>query len=214
MEFIAVNQELADQFEEKMARNKLFRSTDNFVDIYNSNLINKSNEDVKEIASEIGKVYKNVELVGKQFVVKSKEEVVSDEFKVIFPHISFIATLKRIAGGILEENYPDDTMLVFTEDKKNDIQIYDPSLGSEELKVYDGAEKIRDIVSSIAKNPFLLNAVELQNYGENGIAFKAIDVMTIDTSFISEIGELIELHMAESSNQENEQESYQEYNSY
>ena len=189
MEFMPYNNEVAQKFEEGMAKNMLYRSTDNFIAIYNNQLINRNNDEIDKVAKMIVETYKNVSLVNRQFIVKSKEEVIAEEFEVLFPHISFIATLKRIAQDILNDNYPEDVKMVFTEADKNVVLIYDPSV--EEIKPYEGAEKLRNVNESIASNPFLLNNIELEDYEDNGISFKAIDLLTLDTSFITDIGELL-----------------------
>ena len=194
-EYIAVNKEAAEEFESKMSRNILYRSTDNFIALYNSNLINKSNSEIDKVAKGITEVYKNVTLNNRKFIVKSKEEVVSDEFEVLFPHVSFVATLKRIASDILKDNYPEDTMIVFTEENQNAVQLYDVT--AEELIIYEGAERLRNVNESIASNPFIVNNVNLQPYGEDGegISFKAIEILELDTSFISDIGDLLESYL-------------------
>lgn len=190
MEFMPYNKEVAQKFEEKMSKNMLYRSTDNFIAIYNNQLINKNNDKIDKVAKDIVEVYKNVSLVNRQFIVKSKEEVISEEFEVLFPHISFIATLKRIAQDILNDNYPEDTKMVFTEDDKNVVLIFDPSVN--DVKPYEGAERLRNANESIATNPFILNNINIEEYGEDGIAFNAIDLLSLDTSFIKDIGQLLE----------------------
>ena len=194
MNFIPVNEEVARQFEEKMGRNLLYRSTDNFITIYNNGLINKSNDEIDNVAKTIVEVYKNISLVNRTFFVKSEEEVIAEEFEVLFPHISFIATLKRIASDILSENYPEDTRLVFTEENKNIVHIYDPT--ADEVREYEGAERLRNANEAIATNPFLQAGVELYAHGEDGISFKAVDVIKLDTAFINNIGELLAQYLA------------------
>ena len=189
MEFVPYNNEVAQKFEEGMAKNMLYRSTDNFIAIYNNQLINRNNDEIDKVAKMIVEVYKNVALVNRQFIVKSKEEVIAEEFEVLFPHISFIATLKRIAQDVLDDNYPEDVKMVFTEADKNVVLIYDPSV--EQIKPYEGAERLRNVNEAIASNPFLLNNIELEDYEDNGVAFKAIDLLTLDTSFIADIGDLL-----------------------
>lgn len=193
MEFIAVNQEEAQEFEEKLSRNMLYRSTDNFITIYNNELINPRNDEINKVAQEIVEVYKNVSLSARQFIVKSKEEVIAEEFEVLFPHISFVATLKRIADNILKENYPEDTRFVFTEEDKNIVQIFDPS--TEEVHKYTGAERLRNANEAIASNPFLQAGVDMHGHGEDGITFNVIDVLKLDTSFILNIGELLDQYV-------------------
>lgn len=189
MEFVPYNNEVAQKFEEGMAKNMLYRSTDNFIAIYNNQLINRNNDEIDKVAKMIVEVYKNVALINRQFIVKSKEEVIAEEFEVLFPHISFIATLKRIAQDVLNDNYPEDVKMVFTEADKNMVLIYDPSV--EQIKPYEGAERLRNVNEAIASNPFLLNNIELEDYEDNGVAFKAIDLLTLDTSFIADIGDLL-----------------------
>lgn len=189
MDFIPINEERAQEFEDRLSKNLLYRSTDNFIAIYNNKLINRSNDEIDAVAKEVVEVYKNISLVNRQFIVKSKEEVIAEEFEVLFPHIAFIATLKRIANDILSENYPEDTRLVFNEENKNVVMVYDPT--SEETREYEGAERLRSANESIATNPFLQNAVNIEGFGEDGIAFKALEVLQIDTSFIENIGNLL-----------------------
>src|SRR5690554_2510759 len=103
MNYIPVDREKAEKFEEKLAKNLLYRSTDNFITIYNNNLINKNNDEIDSIAKEITETYKNISLLNRKFIVKSNEEVIAEEFEVLFPHISFVATLKRIAQDIIND---------------------------------------------------------------------------------------------------------------
>lgn len=196
MNHIPINKEKAEQFEERLGRHLLYRSTDNFMTIYNNNLINKSNDEIEKVAREITDTYKNISLVNRKFIVKSKEEVIAEEFEVLFPHIAFIANLKRIATDILNDNYPEDTLIVFTEKDQNLVQLFDPT--SEEIIPYEGAERLRNANKAIASNPFLANNVELQPYGEEGegISFKAVDILQLDTSFITDIGELLEGYLS------------------
>lgn len=197
MNYIPVDKEKAEKFEEKMAKNLLYRSTDNFMTIYNNNLINKNNDEIDSIAKEITETYKNISLLNRKFIIKSNEEVISEEFEVLFPHIAFVATLKRIAQDIINDNYPEDTLIVFTEKDANVVQIYDPTSTSEELIHYEGAERLRNANKAIASNPFLLSNVEIYPYGEDGegISFRIIDILRIDTSFISDIGELLQAYL-------------------
>lgn len=201
MKYIPYNQEKAQAFESKMEGNMLYRSTDNFIAIYNNQLINRSNDEIDKVAKAITEIYKNVTLVNRQFIVKSNEEVISDEFEVLFPHVAFVATLKRIGQDILSENYPEDTRMVFTEEESNYVLVDDPT-SEEPAKKYEGAERINKANESIATNPFILNNVDLEDYGENGISFKIMDLLTLDTSFIEEIGELLNTYL---NKQENEQ---------
>lgn len=207
LDFLPFDVEVAKQFEEKMSKNLLYRSTDNFIAIYNNNLINRSNSEIDKVAKKVVEIYKNVSLVNRQFIVKSKEEVISDEFEVLFPHISFIATLKRIAKDILNENHPEDTKMIFTEENKNIVHIYDPS--SESIRPYEGAERLKSANESIATNPFLVN-IKLEPWGDEGtgISFKAIDVLTLDTSFIMDIGELLNKYTSNSDNSSTQDNLY------
>lgn len=193
MEFMPIDEEISREFEERMAKNILFRSTDNFIAIYNNNLVNKSNDEIDAIAREIVEIYKNVTLSSRQFIVKTKEEVIAEEFEVLFPHIYFIATLKRIAQNIINENYPEDTKFVFTESDANLVQLYDPSIG--ETVAYEGAERLRNANKAISTNPFIRANVHIEGYGEDGISFNVIDILRLDTSFISDIGELLDSYI-------------------
>lgn len=194
MNYVPVNKEYASEFEERLEKSPLFRGTDNFITLYNNNLINKNNAEIEKVAKEITEVYKNVSLINRKFFVKSKEEVISEEFEVLFPHIAFVANLKRVATDILSDNYPNDTKIVFTEAEQNVVHIMNEE---GEIVAYEGAEKLKNANKMIATNPFLINNLEMEPYGEDGegISFKAVDLLEIDTSFITEIGELLEAYV-------------------
>lgn len=194
MKFLPVNARKAEEFEEQLAKNMLYRSSDNFIAIYNQNLINKSNEDIDKVAKEIVETYKNISLSNRQFIIKNPEEVIAEEFGVLFPHIAFIATLKRVARDIFSANYPEDTKIVFLEKDKNVVYIYEPEM--EEPIPFEGAERLRDAIKSIATNPFLINNLEIEALDEDeGVSFNAQDVLKLDTSFITEIGDLLDTYI-------------------
>lgn len=190
--YIPYDQEEAIHFENEMEKNMLYRSTDNFITLYNNNLIVKSNEQIDSVAKQITETYKNISLSNRKFIVKSNEEVISDEFIALFPHIAFVATLKRIVNDIFKDNYPEDTLLIFS-DNNSSIQLYD----YDKIVEYEGAEKIKNLNKSIATNLFIINNVDLQPFGEDGesLAIKAKDILMLDTSFIDEIGDLLQTYL-------------------
>lgn len=196
MEYIAYNTEEATEFERKMSQNMLYRSTDNFIAIYNNQLINRSNDEIDKVAKAIVEVYKNVTLLNRQFIVKSNEEIVSEQFEVLFPHVAFVSTLKRIGQDILNDNYPEDSKMVFTEKDSNYVSVYDPS--EDKIVRYAGAERLNKANESIASNPFIVNNIKIDEYGDDGVSFKIIDLLSLDTSFIEDIGELLESYLNKS----------------
>ena len=196
MIYIPRDKQRAEEFEQRLSKNIMFRSVDQFISVYNSRIINVNNDEIDKVAKEIVDVYKNIELSNKKFIVKSAEEVTADEFEVIFPHISFIATLKRIAKDVLQDGYPEDTLMVFTESKSNVVHLHDPT-NEEGLIQYEGAERLRNANEAIATNPFLASSVNMSDYGEDGVAFLATEVIAIDTSFIEDIGELLHSYINE-----------------
>lgn len=196
MEYIAYNTEEAAEFERKMSQNMLYRSTDNFIAIYNNQLINRNNDEIDKVAKAIVEVYKNVTLLNRQFIVKSNEEIVSEQFEVLFPHVAFVSTLKRIGQDVLNDNYPEDSKMVFTESDSNYVSIYDPS--ADKTVRYAGAERLNKANESIASNPFIVNNITIEDYGDDGVAFKIIDLLSLDTSFIEDIGELLESYLNKS----------------
>lgn len=189
--YIPYNEEEALRFEEQMEKNMLYRSTDNFIALYNANLIVKTNEQIDAVAKKITSMYKNISLNNRKFIVKSNQEVISDEFIALFPHISFVATLQRIAGDILRDNYPEDTLLIF-DDNNSSIQIYDST--ADKIVNYEGSEKIKNLNEAIATNLFIINNVDLQPFGDNeeSLAIKIEDILALDTSFIDDVGELLQ----------------------
>lgn len=196
MIYIPIDENIAQEFEAELAKSPFYRSTDNFIAIYNSGMVNRSNDEINDVAKKVTEVYKNVDLVNRQFIVKSYEETVAEEFEVLFPHISFVATLKRIAEDVIGDGFPEDTKLVFLESDANIVYVDDPT-SEDEAKPYEGAERLRRANESIATNPFLHASIEMFPYGEDGIAMRAVDLMSMDVSFIGDIGELLSAYLEE-----------------
>lgn len=192
MKIIPRNKEVADEFEAKL-KNTAFASTDQFIMLYNQNIINKSNDKTNEVAQEITRTYKNVILKNRMLIVQSEEELVVENFAFILPNMALVSQLKRIVKNIMKENYPENTALIFKESDDGVIYVVDTD-GEEPPHVYDGAEKISKLNSLIASNPFLVNLVfDYEVEGEeNAGAILATSLLEVNTEFISKIGELLE----------------------
>jgi len=105
-----------------------------------------------------------------------------------------ISTLKRVSIQLLEENYANNTKLIFLEEKPGYLMLeYPQEDGTIELKEYWIKDKLFSSQKDLIRNYFLKNSLHdyegTENPNDKYINIEA--VIDVDDSFISEIEELV-----------------------
>jgi hypothetical protein len=112
-----VNNEDAQRLEDNLSRT-IFKSSEDFVNYYNTGLINKRHEDVVNVANEIVTTYRNLRESSGKLVYISKQEIYLDELFDTLNDWSVILKvrdeLKRLCS---EETLNINSVIVFTTNK-------------------------------------------------------------------------------------------------
>lgn len=101
-QFMPVNEEAARSLQERLART-MFKSPQDFLNFYNSGLINKRHEDVKAFADDLTTTFKNVKEKGGALVFITQEEVYLEEILQDLQEWAGLVRLKREVASLLQE---------------------------------------------------------------------------------------------------------------
>lgn len=190
---IPVNDEAVNKLNETLLNNH-FPNVEHFINMYNVGMLRPDFEVVKDIANLISDTYKNVRLINRKFVIRSGAEVSFDNTILLLENWKLISTLKRVSMQILEESYPNDTKLIFLEEKPGYLMLeYPQEDGSIELKEYWLKDRLFTSQKDLIRNYFLQSSLHdyegTANPNDKYINIEA--VIDVDDSFISEIEELV-----------------------
>lgn len=189
MYYIPIDAQKAESLERKLARSKVYRSVDNFVDLYNTKTIDVLDNEVNKVAREIEATFQNIEIRNRRIIVKSKEEVSGDKALFVLEHLSVLARLQRVANDIVEDNYPLDTFMVFKEGDMGIIYITEDIEDLESILPYVGAERLNNAHSALNTNPFLIKHTYALD--TNMIGFRVEDLINVDTSMLNTVGDIV-----------------------
>ena len=202
-DFIVADQQVADELQAMLSRNPAFKDAEQFVMLYNSGILQAANSSVKQAADLLKKAYSNVTLQGKAFIVKSMNEDSLEKALFMLRKYTLVSALKRVAETMAEAGYSEDTCVFFSTGK----DVGCPVLLNEEThkyEVYPGSEKLFKDASELASNPYLMSI--LNDFSPSGDDLELTDglvkdletfivlrdILALDDSFVTEIGEIIE----------------------
>lgn len=103
-ELIPLNEEKAASLEQKLA-NTFYRDPKSFIQIYNSGVINRSNDEVKTILERILSTYKGIEKRGQEITFLSTNEISVEEILVSANAYRALLQIKRILRDAIAEEH-------------------------------------------------------------------------------------------------------------
>lgn len=161
----------------------MFRSTEDFINFYNSGLINKNAEEVVSFAAAVDSTFKNVKLQGKTLTFISKAEVELGETLAELYKWEIIAPAQdRLSRLVLAGDLNEDDVVEFKDGQLFKVVSTD---GGDELerlvdeKFYRGSEN-SSIVAIHEEHSTIDDP-------EDCLRFRVSDLIRLDSSFISEI---------------------------
>lgn len=182
----------------KGAGKGLFESPEAFINLYNSGIMNKSNDEVKETTQRIVETYKNIREQSSEIVFLSEAEVALNEVRTALEPWYIVASLKRVVAdlvedGVLRENdeiafgTKRDIGYVLKSETSTDEQgqqsIVLEKVGKE--KLFTRAEQIETVFEG--ENKIIRDAYD----ADEAVVFTVREVLGIDDSFAVSIRELL-----------------------
>lgn len=189
IDLIPVNETTKAEIDAMFSKQNMFSSVDQFIAMYNSEILTPQNPAVKKIAESIEKAYKNISLSNRKIIILSPSEVAAENSIKLLTDWTVLIKLKRLANNLLDEEYPVETKIVFTKDKPGlpQIEVFNEEEQTFILTKYWGADKIVNQTSQLAENLLARNLI--RDYGNNGDScyFSMVDLIDINDDFINNI---------------------------
>jgi len=130
--FIIANEELALELDGKLEQLP-FRDRDTFIQMYNSGLINRKNEQVSELVEDLIAAYKGIEKRADGITFLDMGEISADELVARAEAYSLLLRLQRIAKEAAAEGLVKDGSQIFVSKSNVVIRKGDPSSDNENL---------------------------------------------------------------------------------
>ena len=184
-QFIPRNQEEADAFNASLSAT-IFKSVRDFVDFYNSGLINRRNTDVVNILNQLTKIYRDVEEKNGSIVFLTKDEILLDEImSIIEPWKTIVKVKRELAQAIDKKILSQDSVIAFV--KGQSVIFYTtpgPEGNNEELAKLN-SERI--VKSDHEKIIFDMYSSLKERATADTYYFRVSDLLTLDSAFIENI---------------------------
>ena len=183
--FMPVDDQKAQILHEKLAQT-IFKSPDDFVNFYNTDLINKKNKDVIAFVEEILSTYRDVRELGGDLIFVSKQEVHVGELLVGLSNWELLIKIKRELTRLLNDK-------VLTEDST----IHFPLKSGHFYSINSAGETTRLSQERLFSRPEDIIALfeKFSSFTNEGIAeeakFLVLDFTRRDVSFIDQMRSLL-----------------------
>ena len=186
---IPIDNQAVTRAQEVLKKTVMFTDIDQFITMYNMNLLSGSNSAVATAAQALIDNFSNLTRLNGKFILKSETETAIEDTIQLLTNWKTLIKLKRIARLRIEEEYDvDTTKIVFSDDNPGKPYVSTLNVeGDETLEKYWASEKITNRTSDFANNILLRPFVH--SYNEEGTAcyFLIEDIIDIDDSFILDI---------------------------
>ena len=186
---IPIDNQAVARAQEVLKKTVMFTDIDQFITMYNMNLLSGSNSSVATAAQALIDNFSNLTKLNGKFILKSETETAIEDTIQLLTNWKTLIKLKRIASLMIEEEYDfETTKIVFSDDNPGKPYVSTLNIeGQETLEKYWASEKITNRTSDFANNILLRPFVH--SYNEEGTAcyFLIEDIIDIDDSFILDI---------------------------
>lgn len=186
---IPIDNQAVARAQEVLKKTVMFTDIDQFITMYNMNLLSGSNTSVATAAQALIDNFSNLTKLNGKFILKSETETAIEDTIQLLTNWKTLIKLKRIASLMIEEEYDfETTKIVFSDDNPGKPYVSTLNIeGQETLEKYWASEKITNRTSDFANNILLRPFVH--SYNEEGTAcyFLIEDIIDIDDSFILDI---------------------------
>ena len=186
---IPIDNQAVTRAQEVLKKTVMFTDIDQFITMYNMNLLSGSNSAVATAAQALIDHFSNLTRLNGKSILKSETETAIEDTIQLLTNWKTLIKLKRIASLMIEEEYDfDTTKIVFSDDNPGKPYVSTLNVeGDETLEKYWASEKITNRTSDFANNILLRPFVH--SYNEEGTAcyFLIEDIIDIDDSFILDI---------------------------
>lgn len=207
MKLSATNQAAAEALETEFAQT-LFQNAEQFVQTYNSGMVNKRNSAIAELAAKVEDVYRNIELSGGELTAISTDAISLNEIGEAYARWSvivatrnairdFTTTDSQVESFIISDEHKKGYLVAVTKVKINaedeeDLNDYEADmLSSYEYvplaKVAKNADTATEALGDYAQS------LTLDGFTESVLEVKP-EIQQVDTAFLETVAEELSQH--------------------
>lgn len=188
--FIPVDAEKAAALEEKLSQ-QIFRSVKDFVEFYNSGLISKKHEDVKEITREITETFKDVKEKNSRLVFISEQEVALEEtLETLKLWESLVKAKREVSEAVAQNTVPSQGQLLLDDTGLLNTIAEDEETGNITLTSVSNEKVVsrKDDIPAVAR---VIEPSTAFNEQLKGYMVPVQNILHLDDSFVLDIKELL-----------------------
>ena len=153
---IPIDNQAVTRAQEVLKKTVMFTDIDQFITMYNMNLLSGSNSAVATAAQALIDNFSNLTRLNGKFILKSETETAIEDTIQLLTNWKTLIKLKRIASLMIEEEYDfDTTKIVFSDDNPGKPYVSTLNVeGDETLEKYWASEKItnRTFIAVVSKS--------------------------------------------------------------
>lgn len=185
--FMPINDAAAQELNDRLS-NTIFKSAADFVNFYNSGLINKKNDEVTKIVAEVTTAFKDVKEKGGELVFLSSSEVLLNEALAALLPWEILVRAKREANDLIADGtITRESTLAFSKKNAGFILKVDEEVEGDFVKV--GSEKLFGKIEEVS-SIFEKKIIDGERDGDSYL-FYASDLADLDDSFIARVHEVL-----------------------
>lgn len=185
--FMPINDAAAQELNARLS-STIFKSAADFVNFYNSGLINTKNEEVTKIVAEVTSAFKDVkEKAGKLVFLSSSEVLLNEALAALLPWEILVRAKREANDLIAVGTISRDSTLAFSKKNAGFILKVDEDAEGELVKV--GSEKLFGKIEEVAP-VFEKKIIDGERDGDSFL-FYAAELADLDDSFIARVHEVL-----------------------
>lgn len=211
MKLSPINPTAAEALESELSQT-LFQNADQFIQAYNSGMVNKRNASISEIAQKVSQTYRNIELSNSELTAISTDAISLNEISEAYTRWAVIVAVKNAIRDFTARSPETEvTGFVLSDESKKGMLFAVTSV--EELTESDEYDEMGDAQSEVTTRSKLVplekvaksaaaagaalgnlsEEVALDGAEELAIGVKD-DILDVDTSFLESVAEELSQH--------------------
>lgn len=195
LRLIPAYEDSREQMEGALKQRRLpIHTIEDFIHAYNDGFLHPKNPVVVELTKLLVDLFVNVAISKDRLLIRSSEDVACENAIKRLKEWKTVIKLKRLASTLIDEEYGDETRIVFTSDKQGvpQYEFYNVEVGGAVIEPHWSSEKIIMKNSELANNNLIRHLIkEYPGAGTEGVTaecyFDIVDFIDIDDSFILDI---------------------------
>lgn len=198
LQLLPVNQGVEQQLKAELQKNKMFGNVEQFITMFNEGILSSGNEIVDKYAEMIEQTYKNLSLLKKgsksRFIIKSMAEVSAENSIFMLEGWKVLCTLKRMANIMFEEDFPENSKIIFHKSLQGVPQTLIEGVDGQEDKIdlHWTSEKMFSKNEHLNHNFIIKSMIQPYILDEDSYTIDIAQLIDLKDDFVIEIEKILQ----------------------